>query len=135
MTFLDASVLLASIDVDDRNHESSLRLLHVGGVWTLDLAVYEVTNTTDGKWAGHGVGPDLRSLIWEIERERRLVRVDEQLIDAAAEIQRSHGITSYDAAYVAGARSVGRQLVSCDERDLVSKGLAKLPADALTDLR
>ncbi|WP_292874396.1 hypothetical protein [Microbacterium sp.] len=31
------------------------------------------------------------------------------------------------------AESVGARLVSCDVRDLVSKGLAILPGDALAD--
>jgi len=38
-----------------------------------------------------------------------------------------HAISVYDAAYVAAARESGRSLVSCDVRDLVSKGLAELP--------
>ncbi|MHB1975065.1 MAG: hypothetical protein ACYCR4_12425 [Acidimicrobiales bacterium] len=36
----------------------------------------------------------------------------------------------YDAAYVAAARESGGTLVSCDVRDLVSRGLACLPRDA-----
>lgn len=38
-----------------------------------------------------------------------------------------HGLTAYDAAYVAAARRNGWQLVSLDVRDLVSKGFAVTP--------
>lgn len=42
-----------------------------------------------------------------------------------------HGLTAYDAAYVAAARRNGWRLVSLDIRDLVSKGLAITPDAAL----
>jgi len=37
-------------------------------------------------------------------------------------------ISVYDAAYAAAADEGGQRPVSCDERDLVSKGIATLPA-------
>ena len=42
-----------------------------------------------------------------------------------------HGLSAYDAAYVAAARRNGWQLVSPDVRDLVSKGLAVTPDAAV----
>jgi predicted nucleic acid-binding protein len=105
---LDSSVLLASEDPDDENHTDARRLL--GGsdpLATLDLAFYEVTN----------VG---------------LMRADAALIADAAAVAYEHGISVYDAAYVVAARVSGGELVSCDLRDLVSRGLARLPRDALT---
>ena len=51
------------------------------------------------------------------------------LLTRAAEIAERHTISVYDAAYAA-ADEGGHRLVSCDERDLVSKGLAALPASA-----
>jgi predicted nucleic acid-binding protein len=42
--FLDASVLLAAEDTDDREHPAALRLLRGGDLATLDLAFYETTN-------------------------------------------------------------------------------------------
>ena len=42
----------------------------------------------------------------------------------------THDLSAYDAAYVAAAAAAGAQLVSCDVRDLVSKALAQLPAQA-----
>ncbi len=38
-----------------------------------------------------------------------------------------HGLSAYDAAYVAAARRNGWQLVSLDVKDLVSRGLAVTP--------
>ena len=48
-------------------------------------------------------------------------------MDGAVEVAREHGISAYDAAYVAAARRNGWTLVSADIRDLVSKGLAVAP--------
>jgi predicted nucleic acid-binding protein len=50
------------------------------------------------------------------------------LLATAAEIAERHTISVYDAAYVAAAIEADRRLVSCDKRDLVSKGLAELPS-------
>jgi predicted nucleic acid-binding protein len=50
------------------------------------------------------------------------------LLTRAAELAERHTISVYDAAYVAAAAEPDRRLVSCDKRDLVSKGLAALPA-------
>jgi predicted nucleic acid-binding protein len=57
--------------------------------------------------------------------------VDRELIDEAIEVVAEHGLSSYDAAYVAAARRYGWQLVSLDVRDLVSRGLAVTPDAAL----
>ena len=53
-------------------------------------------------------------------RMREIDEVDGPLI--------GHGMSVHDAAYIAAARAMNGRLVSCDERDLVSKGLACLPA-------
>jgi predicted nucleic acid-binding protein len=50
------------------------------------------------------------------------------LLTRAAELAERHSISVYDAAYATAAADAGLQLVSCDERDLVSRGLATLPA-------
>ena len=52
----------------------------------------------------------------------------EQPVDS--EIAERHTISVYDAAYAAAADEGGHRLISCDERDLVSKDLAALPEDA-----
>ncbi|MBS1877924.1 MAG: hypothetical protein JST31_00270 [Actinobacteria bacterium] len=51
------------------------------------------------------------------------------LLTRAADIADRHAISVHDAAYAAASDQGGHRLVSCDERDLVSKGLASLPAD------
>jgi pyridoxine 5'-phosphate synthase PdxJ len=48
-------------------------------------------------------------------------------IDAGLKVVAGHGLSAYDAAYVAAARRHDWQLVSTDIRDLVSKGLAVMP--------
>lgn len=66
-----------------------------------------------------------------VRSDDRLVRVDPRLVAGAVELAAQHGLTAYDAAYVAAARRNGWQLVSFDLRDLVSKGLAVTPDAAV----
>jgi predicted nucleic acid-binding protein len=132
LIFLDASVLLAAEDLDDRNHPGASALLRTGALATLDLAAYEVTNVAEARWRDPDAGRRLLERVWAIAELGALVRVDRQLADAAAELSRRHSISAYDAAYVAGAERVGAPLASCDERDLVSRGLAKLPHELLS---
>jgi len=61
-----------------------------------------------------------------------LVRANADLSADAGALADEHGISVYDAAYVVAARVSGGELVSCDQRDLVSRGLARLPRDVLT---
>lgn len=129
---LDASILLASEDPDDEHHGDSRRLL--GGrdpLATLDLAFYEVTNVAVRSWRDHTAAIRLRSRVTAVTDDGGLVRADAQLLESAAAIAEEHGISVYDAAYVAAARAIGGQLVSCDVRDLVSRGLASLPGHAV----
>ena len=132
--FLDASVLLAAEDVDDANHEASAALLKTGALSTLDLAVYEVTNVAELRWGDVAASLRLRKRVWAIAELGTLVRADEPLAERAAQIARQHGLSAYDSAYVAGAERLGVPLASCDERDLVSRGLACLPGDLLSQV-
>lgn len=50
---------------------------------------------------------------------------------ALAELSRRHALSAYDAAYLAAAERVGAPLASCDERDLISRGLATPPHQLL----
>ncbi len=127
---LDASVLLAGEDADDDHHWDALRLM--GGedpLATLDLAFYEVTNVAVRVWGDPQAAWRLRERVAAIGEDGGLVRADAPLLSEAASIVGEHAISAYDAAYVAAARHVGAQLVSCDVRDLVSRSLACLPAD------
>jgi predicted nucleic acid-binding protein len=129
---LDASVLLASEDPDDEHHEDSHRLLAGGDpLATLDHAFYEVTNVAIRSWRDHAAARRLRSRVTAVADDAGLVRADAQLLEDAATIAAEHGISVYDAAYVAAAQAAHCQLVSCDVRDLVSRDLAILPRVAV----
>ena len=129
---LDASILLASEDPDDEHHRDA-RLLLAGDdpLASLDLAYYEVTNVAIRSWRDGAAAGRLRSRVAAVADDGGLVRADESLLEAAAGIADDYGISVYDAAYVAAARHSAGQLVSCDVRDLVSRGLAVLPGEAL----
>ena len=61
-------------------------------------------------------------------RHGRKVQITAPRIEQAWALR--HSMTAYDAAYAAAAEEGGHHLVSCDKRDLVSKGLAVLPDGA-----
>ena len=128
---LDSSVLLASEDSDDENHGDARRLL--GGsdpLATLDLAFYEVTNVAVRAWRDLSAAQRLRERVAAVADDGGLIRTNAVLIADAAAIADEHGISVYDAAYIAAARVSGGDLVSCDLRDLVSRGVARLPRHA-----
>ena len=78
-------------------------------------------------WAApERVGP-LLSALGRIEDDGGVLTSSGALIARAAELAQAHEIAVYDAAYVAAAEEGDRTLVSCEVRDLVSKGLARLP--------
>ena len=128
---VDASVLLASEDADDDNHSAAQRLLEgADALATLDLAFYEVANVAITAWKDPAAAQRLCDRITLIAGDGGLARADQSLLEVAAEIAVSHGVSVYDAAYVAAAGIIGAHLVSCDIRDLVSRGLAQTPAQA-----
>jgi len=129
---LDASVLLASEDPDDICHGAARQLLEGGDpLATLDLAYYEAANVAIRSWRDHAAARRLTERIAAVADDGGLVRVEASLVAHASTITEEHGISAYDAAYVAAARASNGQLVSCDVRDLVSRGLARLPGDAV----
>jgi len=126
---LDASVLLAAFDSDDAHHRLARALLEdeATTLATLDLARYEVANVAVRAWrAPELVGPLLTS-IDRLAEDGGVLSSTGPLLTRAAEAAERHMISVYDAAYATAAADAGLQLVSCDERDLVSKGLATLP--------
>ncbi|HXW33652.1 MAG TPA: type II toxin-antitoxin system VapC family toxin [Acidimicrobiales bacterium] len=128
--FLDSSVLLAAEDTDDENYGDACRLL--GGsdpLASLDLAFYEVTNVAVRAWRDPSAAHRLRERVAAVAGDGGLVRADAELISDSAALADEHGISVYDAAYVVAARLAGGELVSCDRRDLVARGLARLPRD------
>jgi predicted nucleic acid-binding protein len=127
---LDASVLLAAFDPEDDHHESARGLLEDDETTlaTLDLARYEVANVAVRAWrAPKSVAP-LLAAIERLADDGGVLPSTSALLARAAELAERHTISVYDAAYAVAAGDAGRRLISCDERDLVSKGLAALPA-------
>jgi predicted nucleic acid-binding protein len=126
---LDASVLLAAFDAEDDHHGASRALLEDPEMTlaTLDLARYEVANVAVRAWcAPESVAPLLAAVDGLADDGGVLVSTS-SLLNRAAELADRHTISVYDAAYVAAAGEADRRLVSCDDRDLVSKDLAVLP--------
>ncbi len=129
---LDASVILAAFDSDDEMHRPSQALLADPDVTltTIDLARYEVVNVAVRGWCELGrVAPPLEA-IDRISGDGGVVPSTTSLLSHAAKLADEHTISVYDAAYVAAADQGGGTLISCDIRDLVSKGLASSPASA-----
>jgi len=125
---LDAGVWVASKDSEDRYCAPSRALVLESSqpLGALDLTLYEVANVL-GARAGEPAAA--RKVLATISARcgQRLLRVDPGLLEAALELSAEHGLTAYDAAYVAAARDRGWTLVSTDAADLVSKGLAVAP--------
>jgi len=92
----------------------------------MDLTFYEVANAMGAK---RGQADEARHLLRFLAQRcgERIVAIDAGLAESALEVAAEHGLTAYDAAYVATARRHGWTLVSADIADLVSKGLAVAP--------
>jgi predicted nucleic acid-binding protein len=122
---------VAIADPDDRYHSAARAI--VGDVdeplAALDLTLHEVANVMGPKKQQPGEGRVLLKLIAR-RCGANLVAADLDLIESALEIALEHGLTAYDAAYVAAARRHGWTLLSTDIADLVSKGLAVAPGAA-----
>lgn len=132
---LDASVLLASEDPDDANHAQASQLLTgADPLATLDLAYYELANVAVRAWHDVRAARRLSERVSALADDGGMVRADASLVALAARVAEEQGLSVYDAAYVAAARTSNSRLVSCDVRDLVSKRLACLPGDALSGL-
>jgi predicted nucleic acid-binding protein len=129
---LDASVLLAAFDPEDDHHEPARALLEdeEATLATLDLARYEVANVAVRAWrAPESVAP-LLAVIERLADDGGVFPSTDTLLTRAAQIAERHTISVYDAAYAAAADEGGHRLISCDDRDLVSKGLAAFPANS-----
>lgn len=129
---LDASVLLAAFDPEDDHHEPARALLEdeEAALATLDLARYEVANVAVRAWRTPETVAPLLAVIERLADDGGVLLSTDTLLTKATEIAERYTISVYDAAYAAAADESGHRLVSCDERDLVSKGLAALPASA-----
>jgi predicted nucleic acid-binding protein len=127
---LDASVILAAFDSDDELHGPSQTLLAAPQITlaTLDLARYEVANVAVRGWCEPGRVAPLLEAVDRLSGDGGVIPSTTTLLSRAAKLADEHAISVYDAAYVAAADQAGGTLVSCDIRDLLSKGLASSPA-------
>jgi predicted nucleic acid-binding protein len=127
---VDASVWVAAFDRGDRRYRAARDLLADPErlLAALDLTYYEVANAMMRR---HGAVSPVLAAIRAVRSdcEERLVAVNPDLLAEATEMALEHGLSSYDAAYVAAARLNDWTLVSLDA-DLVSPGFAVLPEDA-----
>jgi predicted nucleic acid-binding protein len=130
-------VVLAAFDEPDARHEACLMLIAdpARRLSTIDLSRLEVANVAVTRWRRslEEVAPMLE-VLEEIADDGGMVPMNTPLTTMAAQVAKTEGISVYDASYVIGARKMGCVLVSCDERDLVSKGLAVSPAEAVASL-
>lgn len=127
--FLDASVLVAAFDPEDDHYEPASTLLVNAETTlaTLDLARYEVANVAVRAWRAPDSVAPLLAAVEQLADDGGVLVSTSSLLTRAAELAERHTISVYDAAYVAAAAGAGCRLISCDKRDLVSKGLAALP--------
>lgn len=132
MLLVDASVWVCLVERENPHREAAASLVrewaHV--MSALDLTLYEVANAVGVKQGDSDEASRVIRLLLRCCRDRVLA-VDTELLDSALHLAAEHGLTAYDAAYVAAARRHGMTLVSADIADLVSKGLAVTPDAAL----
>jgi len=129
---LDASIWVAAAIPAHGWHGPASKLVREppAAIGAIDLTLYEIANALGVR----GGEPDAARVLAEVLQRRcgeRIVKLDAELLDSALALAAEHGLSAYDAAYVAAARRAGWQLVSIDIRDLVSKGLAVTPDAAV----
>jgi predicted nucleic acid-binding protein len=125
---VDASAWVTLVDSASPYRESTASMIHKHSrsLGALDLTLYEIANAVGVKQSNPGEAGRILRLV-DVSCRERILAVDGGLLDSALEVAAEHGLTAYDAAYVAAARRHGWTLVSTDIRDLVSKGLAVTP--------
>jgi predicted nucleic acid-binding protein len=124
---LDASVWVAAGLSSHSSHAAAAPLVRgMAPVAALDLTLYEVANAVAKQYRQLDQAQSISRAILHTCGDQ-LVRMDHGLGEEAVKVVSEHGLSAYDAAYVAAARRNGWQLVSLDVRDLVSKGLAVTP--------
>lgn len=130
---LDAGVWIGAADEADPFHQSAKDLVFDVDrpVAALDLTLYEVANVLGVRKSRPQAARYIAELIFKRCRGESLVTADPDLMGLAISAAGEHGLTAYDAAYVAASTSNGWNLVSVDIADLVSKGLAVTPDAAV----
>ena len=132
MLLLDAGVWVALGEPESSHHDFARGLVRelATPLAALDLTLYEVANVVGAKKGRVEDAARISRLVLTRCRHS-IVTVDADLLEDALRHVAEHGLTAYDAAYVAAARRNGWTLVSVDVRDLVSRGLAVTPDAAL----
>jgi len=129
---VDASAWVTLVESKGAHRDAITSLIRERGhsLGALDLTLYEVGNAVGVKQGNADEASRVIRLIHRCCRDR-ILAVDPELLDSALGHAVEHGLTAYDAAYVAAARRFGLTLVSTDIADLVSKGLAITPDAAV----
>ncbi|HUC00363.1 MAG TPA: PIN domain-containing protein [Solirubrobacterales bacterium] len=132
MLLLDSGVWIAAKNEEDRFSPDARRLVTETDrpMAALALTLYEVANVIGSRQRESGVALALCRTI-AARCGDRVLTADLRQMETCVRIAAECGLTAYDAAYVAAARSHGWTLVSTDIADLVSKGLAVTPDAAL----
>ncbi|HKO37613.1 MAG TPA: PIN domain-containing protein [Solirubrobacterales bacterium] len=132
MLLVDASVWVCLVEDESPHREAAASLIReqTSSLSALDLTLYEVANAIGVKRGDTQEASRVNRLLLRCCRDR-VLSVEAELVNSAMQIAAEHGLTVYDAAYVAAARRNGLTLVSTDIRDLVSKGLAVTPDAAV----
>lgn len=133
MHLLDASVWIAARRENERHHVAARQLVETTsgrGLAALDLTLYEVANVAMRSWGSARSARRLADLV-RAACGANIAPVDAETIERAIALAKEHGLSVYDAAYVAVAELNDWTLVSGDHRDLVEPGHAITPAEAL----
>jgi predicted nucleic acid-binding protein len=125
---LDASVWIAARDPEDRFRAPARAIVLdlQRPLAALDLTFYEIANVMGARKRQREEARHLLRFLAE-RCGGQVVAADPGLLESAVDLAAEHGLTAYDAAYVAAARRHGWTLISADLADLVSKGLAVAP--------
>ena len=132
MLLVDAIVWVSLVERESPYRQAAMGLIReqAPSLNALDLTLYEVANAIGVKQGNAIEATRVNRLLLKCCRGR-VLSIDAELVDLALEIAATHGLTIYDAAYVAAARRHGMTLVSADIRDFVSKQLAVTPDAAV----
>jgi predicted nucleic acid-binding protein len=133
LQLLDANVWLAARNNREHGHDAARRLVASANrrpFAALDLTLYEVANIAVKAWRSAPAARRATELV-RAACGGNIVAVDGELITHAIAVADAHGLSAYDAAYVAAAERHGWTLVSGDYKDLVEPGLAITAEEAL----
>ncbi|AAL62596.1 conserved hypothetical protein [Pyrobaculum aerophilum str. IM2] len=120
---VDASAIAALYVPEERSEQAERAVSQAQELHTLDLAAYEVANDL-WKHARRGLlredeASNMLEELWEFFKALKVHSYAEVLKDAFA-LALKHGVTVYDAAYVALAEKIGGKLLTLD-RQLAEK--------------